>query len=148
MSDAERTRLEAEWNRHPGVQHLGVRLDLSTPGAVRAVVEPVRPEHRGGLGTDAVNGVTIAGVFDLAIGLCGLLETRAAGRRSGVAQLHVHFLRPVEGERFEVVARPVRVGRTLIFATAELLDERGVICARSDGIVAAVGGEPGMGPAF
>lgn len=137
---------QAEWNEHPGMRHMGARLDLSTPGSVRAVVDPIQPGHRGGLGTEAVNGAVIAGVFDLVIGLCGYLQT--VGRRAGVAQLNIQFLRPVTGERFEVVGQPVRAGNTLVFATAELLDERGVTCARCDGIVAVSGRDIGAAPAF
>lgn len=138
LSSEDLARLADEWNEHPGLQHMGVRLDLSTPGRVRAVVDPIQPHHRGGLGTDAVNGPVIAGVFDLVIGLTGFLYLR--GRRAGVAQLNVHFLRPVEGDRFVVFGRPLRVGRNLVFCTAELEDEWGVVCARSDGIVAVAAG--------
>lgn len=148
LSDIDRRRLEAEWNRHPGLQRLGVRLDLSTAGVVRAVVDPVQPEHRGGLGTDAVNGIIMSGVFDLAVGLTGYLETLTIGRRAGVAQLNIQFLRPVIGDRFEVAARPVRAGRNLVFTAAELTDADGVLCARCDAIVASVSGDPAAGPAF
>jgi len=137
---------QAEWNQHPGMRHIGAELDLSTPGVVRAVVDPIQPEHRGGLGTDAVNGAVIAGIFDLVIGLCGYLQT--AGRRAGVAQLSIQFLRPVNGSRFEVVGHPVRAGSTLVFSTSELVDERGTVCARCDGIVAVSGKNVGAGPAF
>jgi acyl-coenzyme A thioesterase PaaI-like protein len=137
---------QAEWNEHPGMRHMGAELDLSTPGVVRAVVDPIRPEHRGGLGTDAVNGAVIAGIFDLVTGLCGYLQT--AGRRAGVAQMNVQFLRPVNGSRFEVVGHPVRAGSTLVFSTAELRDEKGTVCARCDGIVAVSGKDVRAGPAF
>jgi acyl-coenzyme A thioesterase PaaI-like protein len=64
-----------------------------------------------------------------------------------VAQISVQFLRPVLGERFEAVARATRVGTTLVFSSAELMDQRGVVCARCDGIVAvsgkAAGGDSG-----
>ena len=146
LSPSELEEFEVEWNAHPGMRHMGARLDLSTPGLVRTVVDPILPEHRGGLGTEAVNGAVIAGLFDLVIGLSGYLQT--AGRRAGVAQLSIQFLRPVLGDRFEVIGRPVRAGKTLVFATAELVDERGVPCARCDGIVAVAGGDVGAGPAF
>ena len=110
------------------------------------MVDPIRAEHRGGLGTEAVNGAVIAGIFDLVIGLCGYLQT--AGRRAGVAQLSIQFLRPVLGARFEVLGQPVRAGKTLVFSAAELVDENGAVCARCDGIVAVAGGEIGAGPAF
>ncbi len=99
----------------------------------------MQPHHRGGLGTDAVNGAVIAGVFDLAIGLVGHFCN--LDRRAGTAQLHIHFLRPVLGERFEVLGRVVRAGRSLVFATADLHDQGGQLCARCDGIV-AVAREP------
>jgi acyl-coenzyme A thioesterase PaaI-like protein len=146
LTHEQMVAFQAEWNEHPGMKHMGARLDLSTPGVVRTVVDPVEPQHRGGLGTDAVNGAVIAGIFDLVIGLCGYLQT--AGRRAGVAQLSIQFLRPVLGDRFEVVGRTNRAGKTLVFSAAELVDERGVVCARCDGIVAVAGGEAAGGPAF
>jgi acyl-coenzyme A thioesterase PaaI-like protein len=146
LEGEELAAFQAEWNQHPGMRHMGAELDLSTPGVVRAVVDPIRPEHRGGLGTDAVNGAVIAGIFDLVTGLCGYLQT--AGRRAGVAQMNVQFLRPVNGSRFEVVGHPVRAGSTLVFSTAELRDEKGIVCARCDGIVAVSGKDVGAGPAF
>ncbi len=137
LSDAERAALTARWNEHPGMRHMGVRVDLSASDVVRVYVDPVLPEHRGGLGTDAVNGAVIAGAFDLAIGLVG--HFCALGRRTGTAQVNIHFVRPVLGDRFEVLGRLVRAGRSLVFATAELHDETGQLCARCDGIVAVTG---------
>jgi acyl-coenzyme A thioesterase PaaI-like protein len=121
-------------NQHPGIARMGIRLDFSTPGEVRADVDPIEPHHRGGMGTPAVNGPTIAGVFDLVTGFTGYLQ--ALGKRVGVAQLNIQYLRPVHGGRFHVIGRPTRVGRTLAFVASELFDESGVVCARSDGIVA------------
>ena len=141
LTGAERAEFEKLWNDHPGMRHMGARVDLGTPGLVRCIVDPIRPEHRGGLGTEAVNGAVIAGVFDLVIGLAGYVHTR--GRRAGVAQLSIQFLRPVLGDRFETVARNARVGTNLVFSTAELLDARGVVCARCDGIVALAGTDRG-----
>ncbi len=142
LSDAERAALATRWNEHPGMRHMGVRLDLSKADVVRVYVDPVEPHHRGGLGTDAVNGVVIAGAFDLTIGLVGHLCNLE--RRAGTAQLHIHFLRPVLGDRFEVLGRVVRGGRSLVFATADLHDQRGQLCARCEGMV-AVASEPAAG---
>lgn len=133
-------RFEAEWNDHPGLRSLGARLDLSTEGVVRAVVDPVEPQHRGGMGTNAVNGAVMAGLFDLVIGLTGYMQ--AVGQRVGVAQLNIQFMRPVNGDRLEVTGKAVRTGKSLVFASAELRDEREVVCARCDGIVAIGRGEP------
>jgi len=134
LPDGMRAELNARWNAHLGVQRIGVTLDIVSREELRAAVDPIAPHHRGGMGTRAVNGPTIAAVFDLVIGLTGYLQ--ALGRRVGVAQLNIEFLRPVLGNRFEVVARPDKVGKSIVFASAELTDEDGAVCARATGLVA------------
>ena len=143
LTAAQREQMATHWNAHPGMRFLGARVDLSTD-RVLAVVDPIQPFHRGGLGTEAVNGAVIAGLFDLVIGLSGYLHTR--GRRAGVAQLNVQFLRPVEGDRLQVAGWPTRVGRNLVFAAAELRDGHGTVCAVCDGIVAVSGRAQGDQP--
>ena len=133
LSENERAEMEARWNRHPGLLHLGGRIDLSSPDVVRLAVDPIEPHHRGGRGTKAVNGAIISAAFDFTIGLVGHFS--APGRRVGTAQLNVHFIRPVNGDRFEVLGRVVRAGRSLVFASAELRDQEGQLCATSEGIV-------------
>lgn len=141
LAPDERKRVEGRWNAHPAMRSLGVSVDLSDPELVRLVVDPVQPHHRGGLGTDAVNGVVMAGMFDLAIGL--VAHFAALQRRVGTVQLNVQYLRPVYGNRFDVRGRLVRRGRTLVFATAELVDQEGTVCAKCDGMSAIVGDAPG-----
>ena len=70
------------WNGSPAMKHFGARLDFERVHRVRALIDPVRDIHRGGLGTDAVNGVVLAGLFDLVIGTVGWLvrpDTRSYG---------------------------------------------------------------------
>lgn len=133
LPDPTRAELAAKWNAHPGIQRMGVRLEIVSRTELRGVVDPIAPHHRGGMGTPAVNGPTIAGIFDLVTGFTGYLQTD--GRRVGVAQLNIQFLRPVLGDRFEIVGRPRKSGRSLVFVGCELLDETGTVCARADGIV-------------
>ena len=143
LTESQRAEMAAQWNQHPGMKHMGATLDLSIPGIVRATIDPLQPFHRGGLRTDAVNGAVIAGMFDLVIGLAGYLHTR--GRRAGVAQLDIQFLRPVEGDRLQVTGWPTRVGHSLVFASAELRDQNGRVCAVCNGMV-AVSSRPHGGP--
>jgi hypothetical protein len=42
----------------------------------------------------------------------------------------------------------VRAGTNLVFATAELHNEQGIVCARCDGMVAVSGRTSGTGPVF
>ena len=141
LSPDDRLRIADQWNDHHAIRYLGARVDLADPTVVRLVVDPVRPEHRGGLGTEAVNGVVLAGLFDLAVGL--VAHVAAMRRRVGTVQLSIQYMRPVHGDRFEVEGRLLRHGRTLIFATADLVDQDGSLCARCDGMSAVVGDTPG-----
>jgi acyl-coenzyme A thioesterase PaaI-like protein len=134
---AERQAMAEEWNRLLGMQHVGARADFSDADRVVVRIDQVQPHHRGGMGTDAVNGAILAGLFDVAIGIVGHLH--APGRRSGTTQLSIQFIRPLNGQSAVVSARLVKAGSNLVFATAEAADERGVQCARADGIVAVVG---------
>jgi uncharacterized protein (TIGR00369 family) len=144
--EALRTLADA-WNASPPMRQLGARLEFERIDRVRAVVEPVLPHHRGGMGTDAVNGVVLAGLFDLAIGTVGWL-TRPDGR-SGTVSLSMTFLRPTRGDRIVVEARLLRAGTNLTFASAEIFDGAGQVTARCDGTVAVALGRydeffPGM----
>ena len=133
LTEAMRAELAARWNAHPGVERMGVKLDIVSRNELRGVVDPIAPHHRGGMGTPAVNGPTIAAIFDLVTGLTGYLQ--APGQKVGVAQLNIQFLRPVLGNRFEVVGRPVKNGRSLVFVECGLLDATGILCATANGLV-------------
>ena len=144
--DALRALAEG-WNESPPMKRLGARLHFDRVDRVRAVLDPVAPYHRGGMGTDAVNGVVLAGLFDLAIGTVGWL-TRP-DTRSATVSLAMTFLRPTRGERVVVEARLLRAGTNLTFAAAEIFDGAGHVTARCDGTVAVALGRyeeffPGM----
>jgi acyl-coenzyme A thioesterase PaaI-like protein len=133
LTDAIRRELAERWNTHPGIARIGARLDIVSAHELRATVDPIEPHHRGGMGTSAVNGPTLAAIFDLVTGLTGYLQM--PGKRAAVAQLNIQFQRPVDGTRFHVVGRPARTGRSLVFVSCELHDEQDVVCARCDGLV-------------
>ena len=129
------------WNASPSMQHFGARLEFSRLDRVRAVIDPVLPVHRGGLGTDAVNGVVLAGLFDLVIGTVGWLTRPET--RSATVTLSMSFVRPTRGERVAAEARLIRSGMNLIFASAEIFDAEGKVTARCDGTCAVALGKPG-----
>jgi uncharacterized protein (TIGR00369 family) len=133
--------LARAWNNSPPMQRLGAWLEFERVDRVRAVLEPVEPHHRGGMGTDAVNGVVLAGLFDLAIGTVGWL-TRP-DTRSATVSLAMTFLKPTRGDRVVVEARLIRAGTSLTFAAAEIFDEAGQVTARCDGTVAVAQGRYG-----
>jgi len=122
------------WNTSPPMKHFGATLAFDRVDRVRAVIDPVTPVHRGGLGTDAVNGVVLAGLFDLVIGTVGWL-TRP-DTRSATVNLAMSFFRPTRGDRIVAEAQLVRSGLNLVFAAAEIFDAEGRVTARCDGTCA------------
>lgn len=130
--------LADSWNSSGPMQRLGVRLDFDRVDRVRAVIDPVEPYHRGGIGTDAVNGAVLASLFDLAIGTVGWLSR--PDTRSATVSLAMTFLKPTRGDRIAVEARLLRAGVNLTFAAAEILDGNGDVTARCDGTVAVARG--------
>jgi uncharacterized protein (TIGR00369 family) len=122
------------WNASPPMRHFGARLEFTRVDRVRAVIDPIQPMHRGGLGTDAVNGVVLAGLFDLVIGTVGWL-TRPDSR-SATVNLAMSFFRPTRGDRVAAEARLIRAGLNLVFAAAEILDGEGRVSARCEGTCA------------
>jgi uncharacterized protein (TIGR00369 family) len=122
------------WNGSASMKHFGARLDFTRVDRVRAVIDPILAVHRGGLGTDAVNGVVLAGLFDLVIGTVGWLARPES--RSATVTLAMSFFRPTRGDRVAAEARLIRSGLNLIFASAEICDAEGKVTARCDGTCA------------
>ena len=131
--------LAAAWNDSPPMKRIGARLEFERLDRVRAVIDPVMPYHRGGMGTEAVNGPVLAGLFDLVIGTVGWLSRPES--RSATVSLSMTFLRPTLGNRIVVEGRLLRSGTNLTFAAAEVFDEEGQVTARCDGTVAVAHGK-------
>ena len=132
--------LAGKWNDSPPMRHFGARLEFERVDRVRAVIDPVSSFHRGGMGTEALSGVVLAGLFDLVIGTVGWLARPDS--RTGTVNLSMSFIRPTRGDRVVAEARLVRAGANLIFASADILDGAGEVTARCDGICAIVMGKP------
>lgn len=133
------------WNASASMQHFGARLEFTRVDRVRAVIDPVLAVHRGGLGTEAINGVVLAGLFDLVIGTVGWLTRPET--RSATVTLSMSFIRPTRGDRVAAEARLIRSGMNLIFASAEIFDGEGKVTARCDGTCATALGKPGASDA-
>ncbi|HSS45345.1 MAG TPA: PaaI family thioesterase [Thermoanaerobaculia bacterium] len=133
--------LAATWNSSAPMLQLAARLDFQRVDRVRAVLDPVMPFHRGGMGTDAVNGAVLAGLFDLVIGTVGWLTRPDA--RSATVNLAMTFFRPTRGDRVVAEARVIKTGLNLVFAAAEILDGNGEVTARCDGTCAVALGSSG-----
>jgi uncharacterized protein (TIGR00369 family) len=120
------------FNQSATMRIFGCSVSFPRAREVLVTMDPVRPEHRGGLGSDAVNGGVIAAMFDLAIGCTPALID--PGRRTATVELSMQFMRGVRGDRFTVRSKIDRAGTSLIFSSATLFDERGQACAACRGI--------------
>ena len=121
------------FNDSLSLRHFGARVSFPGGDTVEVLVDPVRPEQRGGMGTEAVNGGVLAAIFDLAIGCTAALLDPT--RRSATMQLSVSFLKPLHGGVVRAKSRIDHAGRATLFASAEIVDFEGTICARCQGVV-------------
>jgi uncharacterized protein (TIGR00369 family) len=126
-------RYAEQFNQSQTMRLLGVRL--SFPQGEKAVITlpEVRLEHRGGLGTAAINGGIISAMFDYAIGCTPALVDPT--RRCATMQLSVSFERPLRGNTVRAEATIDSVGTSTLFASARMYDEKGQVCARCQGVV-------------
>jgi uncharacterized protein (TIGR00369 family) len=120
------------FNASATLQHFGVKVHFPDADTVEAIIEEIKPEQRGGLGTDAINGGVIAAIFDLAIGCTPALVDPT--KRSATVHLSINFMRAVRGTRVVARSKIDRAGDVLLFASAQILDEKGVVCATCTGM--------------
>lgn len=125
-------RYSDSFNDSATLKHFGVRVTFPNEDLVEVVIDQIKPEQRGGLGTDAINGGVLAAVFDLAIGCTPALVDPT--RRSATVQLSINFMRAVRGERLIAQAKVERAGDVLLFASAKIIDDQGVVCATCTGM--------------
>lgn len=131
LNEEETQKAAGLWNNHFAVKALGLRLDFSDNTCIRAYIDQVQPLHRGGLGTQAVNGAILSALCDLGIGLVGIVNSNK--HRVGTVQLNISFLKPLNGNKVLMEAKLIKRGKNLIFARVELFDEKDNLCAFCDG---------------
>ena len=125
-------------NALPTCQYFGFKVAFPDGDRVEVTLDDVKPGQRGGLGTSAVNGGVLAAMFDFAIGYAATLSGPL--RRSATVQLSLNLERPVLGDFVKCTARIERVARSMLFASAQISDGEGKVCARGTGLC-ALGGE-------
>lgn len=126
-------RLE-RFNALPIAAEHRVRAEPVDAYRLRCVLEPIEPRHLGGLHGRAVNGAVLASMFDMALGMPGVIRA-APDKRSATVQLSMSFMRAFRGERVAVESWINRAGTGLLFTEAEIVDAEGNLCASATGIV-------------
>jgi len=131
--------LEA-FNRLPAVTHSGAFVSTHGEHLVCVELPRIEDHHQGGLGTRAVNGAVVSGLFDCALGVAGLLQF--PGKRCGTTELSVKFLRPVLGEQVRVYAATIKAADNLAFVEGMLFSGT-ALCATASGMVGTSSGNTG-----
>jgi uncharacterized protein (TIGR00369 family) len=125
-------RYSEAFNGSETLKAFGVRVVFPDQDTVEVLLDPVLPAQRGGLGTDAVNGGVLAAIFDLAIGCTPALLDPT--RRTATVHLSMNFMRAARGTRLTARAKIDRAGDSLVFSSAQILDEKGIVCATATGM--------------
>ncbi len=139
LDAAARAQFAARMNGLASMRMMGARLDLEDPQVVRIGLAEVGEQHLGGLGTRAINGAVIAGLFDLALGVAGTVQF--GGQRAGTVELSIKLMRPAFEAPIEVLSVALKRSPHLAFTEAELYAE-GRLCAVASGIVAVASSQP------
>ena len=135
MDLAARRRWAEGFNEFLRAGHFGARLDLEDETVARLSIDRIEAHHLGGMGTSVVNGMIIAGLFDAALGVAGLVQF--PGRRAGTVDLSIKLMRPSRGP-ITVYAVATKANDRLAFAQSELFSD-GEYCATASGMVAVSG---------
>ncbi|WP_127572171.1 PaaI family thioesterase [Georgenia faecalis] len=120
MSEAA-ADLEERIRTAPFHRWLDVRVLAVTPEELR-LAATWRPEWENGTAERSTHGGILAALLDLAADWC-LVATQ--GAPAPTIDFTTHFLRAAGPGDLVVVARPVKLGRSLTVAEAEVLDAAG-----------------------
>ncbi|HLM44980.1 MAG TPA: PaaI family thioesterase [Myxococcaceae bacterium] len=126
-------RYAEQFNKSQTLRLFSAHVSFPEGRKVVVSIPEVRPEHRGGLGTSAVNGGVIAAMFDLVIGCTPALLDPS--RRCATLQLSMSFQRPLTGDAVRAEAEIDSHGKNTLFASARVMDSQGNVCARAQGVV-------------
>jgi acyl-coenzyme A thioesterase PaaI-like protein len=137
MDAAARQAWARQFNALPAMGAMDASLDLSDETLVHVHLTEVGPQHQGGMGSAAVNGAVIAGLFDAALGVAGVIQF--PGKRAGTVELSVKFMRPTRGRSVDAYAITLKRAEGLAFMEGELWSE-GKLCAVATGIVSTARG--------
>ena len=126
--------LENFFNSSIQLRHNGIHIDLSDLERPSAIVETVESYHRGGIGTDAVNGAVIAMLADLALGLLGLAYFSEG--MTATSSLTINYVKPLRASKIIARAEQTEVVNNRIFGIVRVMTENEEVCAYATGAVA------------
>jgi uncharacterized protein (TIGR00369 family) len=126
--------IENFFNSSAQLRQMHIRVDLSEPTQPMVFIDEVAEMHRGGVGTEAVNGAVIAMLVDLAIGLLGV--NHYAEGMTATANLNINYVKPLLANKVIVITEQTEVIGKRIFGIARVMNEKEEVCAYATGTLA------------
>ncbi len=121
------------WNNKLYMQWAGLKMLEAQDGRSRLELT-IEPHHRGGAGTDAVNGAILSYMHDIVQGAA--IRSLLPPQENALAtiNLHIDYLELLRAD-VSIVAtgQVVRLGRGVAFGESEVRDSAGRLCTRCVG---------------
>jgi acyl-coenzyme A thioesterase PaaI-like protein len=133
-ADGNWKAIENLFNESLQLKQMHIRVDLSIPKFPKVFIDEVTDIHKGGIGTDAVNGAVIALLSDLAIGLLGIYHF--ADGMTATSSLTIHYVKPLLAQKVIVRAEETQVIGKRIFGVATIMNEKEEVCSYANGSLA------------
>lgn len=132
-SAEQRQLWQERLNAAPFTRQFGFRIDMSDSQLLSVHVDEIRPYHRGGLGTPAVNGAILSAMFDIGLGLAG--GAQYPERPTGTIDLSIKLMKPTLGPQLRLYAWAVERRANVVFAEAEVHDDTNGVTLIGQGLV-------------
>lgn len=132
MLDVE--KLKQEWNDTVLYSWMGLTFTHIDDDGWVVLELDVQKHHRGGGGTEAVNGAVIAYIFDLVGGVAIRAASEGKVKRQVTISLNMQYLELATAkDKIYAKSRVVRMGGTLAFVESVMVTEDGDACSRCTG---------------
>jgi len=133
MDQGRRHEWQKNFNELPAMVTSASKLDISDDIVVKVTLPEILPQHLGGLGSDYVNGATVAGLFDASLGVAGAVHF--VGQPAGTVELSIKFMRAIRGPTVTAYAVALKTSDSVCFVEGKLFSQ-GRLCAMASGLVA------------
>ncbi len=114
----------------PYSEWLGIEVEQAEDGTREAVLA-VGAHHTNKRGV--VHGGMVSTLLDMGLG-AAVIGAMTPEEWCGTVSLDIQFVRPTRGAVVRARGRLINRGKRIAFAEGELVDDRGRICARAQGV--------------
>lgn len=133
-------RLTLGFNMTPFCQLMGLKISHISDTEVRARFE-MKPDLVGNMMHQILHGGVIAAALDTVGGAIGMVaayakmhdhdkeERRLRLGKLGTIDMRVDYLQPGRGQWFEAIGKITRIGKKVVFARMELVNDQGDLIA-------------------